>query len=84
MTSERVRTILGVWMPMALGIAIIATAINFYITADLGGGIWVQDLESWRLVCAAGAAFIGAIGILSTYGRYKKTKAARRESPTRP
>ncbi|HYS72524.1 MAG TPA: hypothetical protein VEO96_00870 [Thermoplasmata archaeon] len=75
MNIERVRTILGVWAPMAIGSFIIATSINFYVTARLSA-----DLESWRLVCSAGAFFVGSVLMLSTYGRYQKTKAARREA----
>ncbi|HYU07559.1 MAG TPA: hypothetical protein VEM77_10330 [Thermoplasmata archaeon] len=73
MNIERVRTVLGVWAPMAIGGFIIATSINFYVTARLSA-----DLESWRLVCSAGAFFVGGVLLLSTYGRYMKTKEARR------
>jgi len=75
MKIERVRTILGVWAPMAIGVFILATSINFYVTAQLP-----SNLESWRLVCSAGAFFVGGVLLLSTYGRYKKTKEARRET----
>lgn len=84
MISERVRAVLGVWTPMAIGLAIIATAINFYFTADLSSGVFAEDLESWRLVCTAGAFFLGSVMVLSTYGRYRKARAARaaaREEP---
>jgi len=39
----------------------------------------VGNLESWRLVCSAGAFFVGGLLLLSTFGRYRKTKAARLE-----
>lgn len=85
MRTERVRSILGVWAPMAIGFFIIVTSINFYFTAKLEGGFLVGELESWRLVCSAGAFFVGGVLILSTYGRYTKTKEARREaSASRP
>jgi hypothetical protein len=84
MTSERLRSILGVWMPMAIGLGFIATSINFYFTAELVGGILVTDLEPWRLVCAAGVFVLGGIMILSTYGRLKKTRAARQARPEGP
>ena len=85
MNSERVRSILGVWMPMVIGLWIIATAVIFYFTADLSSnGIFQQNLESARLVCSAGVFFVGGVMILSTYGRYSKAKAARREAPARP
>ncbi len=81
MSTERVRGILGVWMPMVIGLWIIATAVIFYFTADLSStGIFHQDLESWRLVCSAGVVFLGGVLILSTYGRYQKARAALRQS----
>ncbi len=83
MNIERIRSILGVWAPMAIGVFIIATSINFYFTATLpeipsleGGTL---NLEAWRLVCSAGAFFVGGVLLLSTFGRYRKTKAARLE-----
>ena len=78
MNLERIRPILGVWAPMGIGLFIIVTSINFYFTATLTDTILVGNLESWRLVCSAGAFFVGALLILSTYGRYTKTKEARR------
>lgn len=80
MKIERVRSILGVWAPMAIALFIIVTSINFYFTAKLEGGFLVGELESWRLVCSAGAFFVGGVLILSTYGRYTKTKEARQEA----
>jgi hypothetical protein len=80
MNIERVRSILGVWAPMAIGLFIIVTSINFYRTAELTNTP-VGNLDSWRLVCSAGAFFVGGVLMLSTYGRYRKTKEARREMP---
>src|SRR2546425_376261 len=79
MNIERIRSILGVWAPMAIGLFIIVTSINFYFTANLTNGLFVGNLESWRLVCSAGAFFVGGVLLLSTFGRYRKTKAARLE-----
>ncbi len=81
MNAERVRAFLGVWMPMALGALIVGTAINFYFNAPLTGGPLSPDLESWRLLCTFGALFVGGVMILSTYGRYKKSRAARGGPP---
>ena len=80
MNTERVRSVLGVWAPMAIGLFIIVTSINFYFTATLASSILTGDLESWRLVCSAGAFFIGGLLILSTYGRYSKTRSRRKGS----
>ena len=79
MNIERIRSILGVWAPMAIGLFIILTSINFYFTANLTNGLFAGNLESWRLVCSAGAFFVGGVLLLSTFGRYRKTKAARLE-----
>lgn len=77
MRSERVRAILGVWMPMVIGLWIIVTSVIFYFTANLSpDGAFQQDLESWRLVCSGGVFFVGGVMILSTYGRYKKAREA--------
>jgi hypothetical protein len=78
MKVERVRVILGVWAPMAIGLFIIATSVNFYVTAQLSDVPLAGNLESWRLVCSAGAFFVGAVLLLSTYGRYRKAREARR------
>src|SRR5437879_13045811 len=79
MNVERARSILGVWAPMAIGLFIIVTSINFYRTALLGNTP-VGNLESWRLGCSARAFFVGSVLMLSTYGRYQHTKAAHGEA----
>ena len=81
MNHERIRSILGVWAPMGIGLFIIVTSINFYFTAALADTLLVGNLESWRLVCSAGAFFVGGLLILSTYGRFAKTREARRSIP---
>ncbi len=76
MNRERVRSILGVWMPMVIGLWVIATAVIFYFTANLTStGPFGQDLESWRLVCSAGVFFVGGLLLLSTFGRFQKARA---------
>jgi hypothetical protein len=85
MKAERVRSVLGVWAPMAIGVFIIVTSISFYFTASLTGNALTGDLEPWRLVCSAGAFFVGGLLIFSTYGRYTKTKEWRQQgSPDQP
>ena len=81
MNRERVRGILGVWMPMVVGLWIIATAVIFYLTADLtASGPFGQNFESWRLVCSAGVFFVGALLLLSTFGRFQKARAVALEA----
>ena len=77
MTSKRVQALLGVWAPLAIAVLLVAVALNFYLFADLGA------LESWRAFCSAGVAFAGAVLLVSTYGRYRKARAAREETPAR-
>jgi hypothetical protein len=74
MNAERVRSVLGVWAPMVIGLFIIVTSVSFYFTATLTGNVLTGDLEPWRLICSAGAFFVGGLLIFSTYGRYTKTK----------
>jgi hypothetical protein len=84
MNIDRAREVLGVWAPMAVGLFIILTSINFYFTATLVGSPLVGDLEPWRFACSAGTFFVGGLLILSTYGRYTKAKEARREASAKP
>jgi hypothetical protein len=82
MNRDRVRSALGLWVPLAIGLWIIATAIVFYLTADLSAsGPFGQDLESWRLVCSAGVVLLGGLMILSTYGRYRRARQAGSQPP---
>jgi len=78
MNRERIRAVLGVWAPMTIGLVLIATALNFYFNAQLTGGLLEPNLEAWRGVCAAGVVFVGALLVLSTTGRYRKARAARK------
>src|SRR5207245_10195492 len=84
MNIERVRSILGVWAPMAIGVFIIVTSVNFYFNANLTNGLFPGDLGSWRLVCSAGAFFVAGVLLLSTLGRSRQTKAASLEEPPNP
>ncbi len=85
MNRDRVRSILGVWMPMVIGLWIIATAVIFYVTANLTpSGPFGQDLESWRLVCSAGVFLLGGLLLMSTFGRFQKSRAAALEAAAKP
>ena len=84
MNRDRVRGLLGVWMPMVIGLWIIATAVIFYFTADLSPtGPFGENLESWRLVCSAGVFFVGGLLLLSTFGRYQKARAVALEEASK-
>jgi hypothetical protein len=85
MNRERIRGILGVWMPLVIGLWFIATSILFYVTANLtASGPFGQDLESWRLVCSAGVFFVGGLMLLSTFGRYQKARAVALQAASTP
>jgi hypothetical protein len=83
MTSERVRTFLGVWAPIILGGLVIAFALNFILRTSETPDRWPEDLswDAWRAACAGGLIFIGVLLGLSTLGRYRKTKEARAAPP---
>ena len=76
MARERLRAFLGVWAPLLIALFLVAVAVNFYLFANLGA------LEGWRTFCSAGVAFAGAVLMVSTYGRYRKAKAAREKAPS--
>ena len=83
MNRDRIRSILGVWMPMIIGLWIIVTATVFYFTADLTStGPFGQDLESWRLVCSAGVFLVGGLMLLSTFVRFRKARVKAIEAAT--
>ncbi|MBI4415539.1 MAG: hypothetical protein HY557_00975 [Euryarchaeota archaeon] len=75
----RVREVLGVWAPMLVGILLIAFAVNFLLRAPAGSGDPYFPLDpAAAAVCGGGVVAIGGILILSTYGRWRKVRAARR------
>jgi len=71
---DRLRTFFGVWAPLLIAGVLVVVAVNFYVSANLG------PLEGWRSFCTAGVVFTSAVLIVSTYGRYRKVRAARRGS----
>lgn len=70
-------------MPMAVGVLLIAVAVNFLSglvsnPPDAGpGDIWSLDPRA-SAVCGGGVIVVGAILILSTFGRWRKAQSARR------
>ena len=75
---ERVREFLGVWAPMILGLVIIGSAVGFILspTPPSTSPYFVVDPLAYD-VCGLLLAFIGGILVLSTFGRWRKTRAAR-------
>ncbi|HEY4705259.1 MAG TPA: hypothetical protein VII27_05955 [Thermoplasmata archaeon] len=87
MSSERTRAFLGVWMPMILGVVVIAFAANFFfVTSGSPGDVWPAGYswDAWRSACTGGLVFVGLVLCLSTFGRYRKAKAARSETQAPP
>ena len=83
MTSERVRTFLGVWAPLILGGLLVAIAVNFFVTATSPSGPfsrWPVEFswDLWRAVCSAGLVFIAVILGISTLGRVRSSRTRRR------
>jgi len=94
MTSERMRTFLGLWMPLILGALLIAVAVNFLVRTSVVPVDWPQTL-SWdimRFACAGGLVFVGIVLFISTSGRsrrrrertYRKAREARTEDVRPP
>ena len=83
MTSERVRTFMGVWAPIILGTLVILVAVNFLLRTSETPAQWPKDLswDAWRSACAGGLVFIGIVLGLTMLGRYRKTKEARAGIP---
>lgn len=75
---ERLRSFLGVWAPMLLGIAFIAGALNFLLApraAPADPNFPLDPAAAWA--CGGGLIVVGALLLLSTYGRWKKVRLAR-------
>ena len=77
MARERLRTFLGFWAPVLIASLLVGVAVNFYLFANLG------DLEGWRAFCTAAVIFVGALLLVSSYGRLRKARAARGKPPPR-
>ena len=83
MTSERVRTFLGVWAPLILGGLLILFAVNFFLTSPTPSGPfsrWPADFswDLWRAICTGGLIFIAIVLGISTVGRARSSGARRR------
>ncbi len=86
MTPGRLREFLGVWTPMIIGSVVIAISLNFYVNPGSPGPFWPAGYswDAWRSVCTAGLVLFGVLLFLSTFGRYRKARAARAEPPATP
>lgn len=72
---ERVREFLGVWAPMLLGLLIIALAVSFLLSPpppNPNPVFTVDPLAS--AACGLVLIFVGAVLMVSTYGRWRKAR----------
>jgi hypothetical protein len=81
---ERVRSFLGVWAPMILGVILVALAVNFLVSPRSPSAYpsFVVDPVG-AFVCGGIVILIGGLLMLSTYGRWRKARAARPPDPDR-
>jgi len=81
---ERVRSFLGVWAPMILGVLLIALAVNFLVSPRSPSAYpsFVVDPVG-AFVCGGIVILIGGILMMSTYGRWRKARAARTPTDNR-
>jgi len=75
---ERVREFLGVWAPMILGLVIVGSAVSFVLspTPQTTSPYFVVDPVAYD-VCGLLLILLGGILVLSTFGRWRKARAAR-------
>ena len=83
MTSERVRTFLGVWAPLIVGGLLIIFAVNFFLTATTPSGPfsrWPAEFswDLWRGICTGALVFIAVVLGISTWGRARSSGVRRR------
>ena len=78
LVRDRTRKVLGVWAPMALGLVLIVMAVNFLLFAPASppDEFFVLDPTA-SFACGGSVLLIGGLLILSTYGRWRKVRAAR-------
>lgn len=75
---ERVREFLGVWAPMILGVLIIASAVSFILSPPppSTSPYFLVDPAAYD-ACGLLLVLLGAVLVLSTFGRWRKARAAR-------
>ena len=75
---ERVREALGVWAPMLVGVLLLVVGANCLLTAREGTGDSIFRLEPvGSALCGGLVLVVGGLLVLSTYGRWRKVRAAR-------
>ncbi len=81
---ERVRSFLGVYAPMIVGLLGIALAVSFLLTPRPPPTIPLFAVDPIAAAaCGGGVILVGAILILSTVGRWRKVRRARAEDASR-
>ena len=77
---ERLREALGVWAPMLVGVLLLVVAVNFLLTARAPGMDPTFRLDPVAAtLCGSLVIGVGGLLVLSTYGRWRKVRATRRD-----
>jgi TRAP-type C4-dicarboxylate transport system permease small subunit len=77
---ERFREFLGVYAPLIVGVGLIVLAVNSVLTApSAASNPWFPVDPLASAACGGLVVIVGAILILSTLGRWRKVRAARRQ-----
>ena len=76
---ERFREFLGVYAPLLVGLALIVLAVNFLLAPSTpAANPWFAVDPLTAAACGGIVILVGGILILSTLGRWRKVRAARR------
>ena len=76
---ERIRAFLGVYAPMIVGVGIIVLAVSYLVTPRPPNPNPLFNVDALTSAACAGIVIlVGGILILSTTGRWRKVRAARR------
>ena len=77
--SQVARAFLGVWAPMILGLLLIALAVNsLLVPSAVPANPGFPLNETAARACGGGVILVGGLLILSTLGRWRKIRLARR------
>jgi len=77
---ERVRTFLGIYAPLLIGLALIALAVNFLLTpSNTATNPWFAVDPLASAACGGIVILVGGTLAVSTLGRWRKMRLARRQ-----
>ena len=77
---ERLREFFGVYAPLIVGILVIVPAVNFLISPRApAANPWFAIDPLAAAACSGMVIIVGLVLVLSTLGRWRKVRAARRQ-----